>query len=55
MASAAAVLRDDQDNVINRAQLPFLFSISGKGSQATKPNKAQRRTSGGVSAQQNSS
>jgi len=54
MPSADAILRDYQDNVIDRMQLPLLFYISGKGKQLAKPKKAQRRAVRGVSAQQHS-
>ena len=54
MASADAILRDYQDNVIDRRPLPLLFNISGKGKQPTKPKKAQKRAVRGVSAQQHS-
>ena len=55
MASAAAILWDYQDNVINRMQLPIFFCISGKGNKSTKPQKAQKRAVRGMSAQQHSS
>ncbi len=54
MVSAEAILRDYQNNVIDRAQLPLCFNISGKGKQQTRPKKAQRRAVRGVSAQQHS-
>jgi len=52
MLSADAILRGYQDNIVDRTQLPLLFSISGKGKQPAKPRRAQRRAVRGVSAQQ---
>ena len=54
MGSADAVLRDYQDNVIDRAPLPLLFNISGRGKQPVKPKRAQRRAVRGVAVQQHS-
>lgn len=52
MVSAEAILRDHQNNVIDCAQLPLHFNISGKGKQQSKPKKAQKRAVRGISAQQ---
>ena len=54
MGSADAVLRDWQDNVIDRAPLPLLFNISGRGKQSAQPKRAQKRAIRGVPAQQHS-
>ena len=36
LASVDAILRDHDDTLIDRAQLPFLFNISGKGKQPVR-------------------
>jgi hypothetical protein len=54
LASVDAILQDHQNVVIDRARVPLLFNISGKGRQAGQPRKAQRRAVRGVSAQQHS-
>ena len=52
MVSADAVLRDWQNNVIDRASLPLLFNISGRGKQSAQPKRAQKRAIRGVTAGQ---
>jgi hypothetical protein len=60
MASADAVLRDYQNNIIDHTPLPLLFNISGKGkplakpNRAQKPKRAQKRAVRGVAARQHS-
>ena len=54
MASADAILRDHQNNDIDRTQLPFLFNISGKGKSSNKLKKALKRAVRGVSVQRHS-
>ena len=49
VASADAILRDYQDNVIDRTPLSFVFDISGRGKPAT-PRRAQKRAVRGVAA-----
>ena len=50
--SVDAVLRDWQDNVIDRAPLPLLFDISGRGKRSAQPKRAQKRARRGVTAGQ---
>ena len=54
LASVDAILQDHHDNVIDRAQLPLLFNISGKSKQPVKARKARKRAVRGVSAPQHS-
>ena len=52
IGSADAVLRDYQDNVIDRRRLPLLFNISGKAKQSFEPKRAQKRAVRGVAGRQ---
>ncbi len=52
LASADAVLRDYQDNVIDRTPLSSLLDISGRGKPAT-PRRAQKRAVRGVASRHN--
>ena len=52
LASADAVLRDYDDNVIHYTPLPIRFHMKGKVKSPANPRNAQRRAVRGVSAQQ---
>ena len=54
MGSVDAVLRDYDDNDINRTPLPLPFKISGRAKQSIEPKRAQKRAVRGVAGQQHS-
>ena len=54
LASVDAILQDHHDTIIDHAQLPLLFNISGKGKQPVRARKALKRAVRGVSALQHS-
>ena len=54
LTSADVILRDYQNNIIDRTQLPLLFNISGKVKQSIRHKKAQKRAMRGASTQQHS-
>ena len=54
LVSVDAILQDHHENVIDHAQLPLLFNISGKGKQLVRARKARMRAVRGVSTPQHS-